>query len=238
MGWCAVNGDGPGEHAPDPGEAATVADVAEARGGVRPESAVERFDVPGWGYEGPAPVRCPRCAGQLHALRRLYDGPEQKPDGQPSYLVAVICPACPRTFTLRDLRQRSYVALMGREPSSTDTVQVPGNVNAGRTSSAGRPAAAAWMGWWHDCDLPPPGELSIREISAPADQVYEVAAELLGGHGRQHSRSGPAESPLPAVVDERCLLHWCKITDPHAEVPVCPAGTNVRVILPLGQEFD
>jgi helicase len=97
------------------GDSATVADVADARWGVRPESAVERFDAPGWWYEEPAPVRCPRCEGQLHALRKLYDGPNQKPDGQPSYLVAVVCPACPATFTLRDLGQRSYAALMGRE---------------------------------------------------------------------------------------------------------------------------
>ena len=71
----------------------SVAGIAQARWGVRPVPASERFEVPGWWYEEPSPLPCPKCAGQLHALRKLYDGPNRKPDDKPSFLVAVVCPA-------------------------------------------------------------------------------------------------------------------------------------------------
>jgi hypothetical protein len=56
----------------------------------------------------------------------LYDGPNRKPGDKPSYMVAVACPGCPATFTLRDLGLRSYSALMGDEPSKRSGVAPPG----------------------------------------------------------------------------------------------------------------
>lgn len=188
-----------------------MVDVAEVRWGVRPEPASERFEVPGWWYEEPAPLPCPTCAGELHALRKRYDGLNRKQDDKPSFLVAVVCPACPATFTLRDLGvgQRSHTALMGRDAA---TKPRPRPADA-QTASARRPA------------------------SIPADHAPEFLAELLGQPGTQVIAGNLGPPPQSSTVVERRLLHWCKITDPDAPVPAQPAGIDVRVLLPLASEF-
>lgn len=204
---------------------ATVADVAETRWGVRPASASERFDVGGWWYEQPAALPCPRCGGELHALRKVYDGPNRQPD-KLSFLVAVVCPACPASFTLRDLGQRSYATLVGGDKA---TKPRPAKQPPGSSPKSARPHE------WFDCDVEP-GELRVREISIPADRVHEYAAALLNGHGS----CMPVDSWVspPAAAVERRLLYWCKISRPDAAVPRQPAGVDVRVLLPLGPEFS
>jgi ATP-dependent DNA helicase len=213
----------------------TVAGIADARWGVRPEPASERFEVPGWWYEESAPLPCPTCAGELHALRKRYDGPNRKQDDKPSFLVAVVCPACPATFTLRDLGQRSYAALMGRD-APTKSRSRPSDA---QTASARRPAsisppASTSPRRFLDCDVAP-GGVQVRTI--PADQGPGFLAELLGEPAARVIAGNLGPPPQPATVVERRLLHWCKITDPDAPVPAPPAGTDVRVVLPLAPEF-
>ncbi|MGH3888793.1 MAG: DEAD/DEAH box helicase [Pseudonocardiaceae bacterium] len=213
----------------------TVAGIADARWAVRPEPASERFEVPGWWYEEPAPLPCPTCAGELHALRKLYEGPNRTQDDKPSFLVAVICPGCPATFTLRDLGQRSYAALMGREAA---TKPRPRRSDA-QTASARRPAeesppASTSPRRWLDCDVAPGG---VRVRTIPADHVHEFVAELLGQPGTRVIAGNLVASPQPVTVVEQRLLHWCKITDPAAPVPAQPAGVDVRLLLPLAPEF-
>jgi helicase len=223
----------------DAGVPATVADVAEARWGVRPEPAAERFTVPGWWYEESTAVPCPRCAGELHALRKLYDGPNRKPD-EPTFLVAVVCPSCPATFTLRDLGQRSYKALMGEEPVKKESR--PRRLGIRRPDAAVESAAtslskaSATEPRWLDCDVPP-GEMRIRPITIPADRVHEYVEELLSPRHAPAMFDRDRVSPREPEVVEKRLLHWRKITDPAAPVSPPPAGVDVRVLLPLAPEF-
>jgi len=213
----------------------TVAGIADARWGVRPEPASERFEVPGWWYEEPAPLPCPTCAGELHALRKRYEGPNRKQDDKPSFLVAVVCPACPATFTLRDLGQRSYAALMGREaPTKPRSRPSDAQAASARRPASISPPASTSPRRFVDCDVAP-GGVQVRTI--PADQGPGFLAELLGEPAARVIAGNLGPPPQPATVVERRLLHWCKITDPDAPVPAPPAGTDVRVVLPLAPEF-
>jgi len=221
-------------------EDTSVAGIADARWGVQPELAHERFNVPGWWYEEPAPLPCPQCRGRLHALRKLYDGPNRKPGDKPSFLVAVVCPSCPTTFTLRDLKQRSYAALMGREPakpSGSDHADPPWLATERTAASPRTVPAVPLVRSWMDCDVPP-GEMRVRQIYVPADRVYEFATEWLSGPGPGmfvRDRVPPLE---PASIVEQRLLYWCKITYPKASISSQPAGVDVRVLLPLAPEFS
>ncbi len=52
---------------------------------------------------------------------------------------------------------------------------------------------------------------------------------------------GTRTRPKPGVTGDgagRPLLHWVKTTDPAMRVPRQPPGTDARVILPSGSEFD
>ena len=86
----------------------SVAGVAFARWGVRPEPAMARYAEPGWQHS-PMPVErpCPRCDGQLHGLYRSH--PHK---GRQQLQAAVVCPTCPASFTLREL-QLSQRAVLG-----------------------------------------------------------------------------------------------------------------------------
>ncbi len=222
---------GPASAAPlsDRRSSGTVAEVAQARWGVRPGPASERFSAPGWWYEEPAPLPCPACDGQLHALRKVYDGPKSKPGGKPSLLVAVVCPACPATFTLRDLDLRSYAALMGGQttPQSPHSDRADAaRIHPGRSSAATSSSV--------DCDVPP-GEMRVRTIRVPASRAREFATELLAGAGPE--MFSPRRMPQPAAELEPRLLHWCKLTNPDVVVPTRPDGVDVRVLLPLAPKF-
>jgi helicase len=156
----------------------TVVGIADARWGVRPQPATKRFTEPGWSYEEPAPLPCPTCAGELHALRKRYDGPNRTQDDKPSFLVAVVCAACPATFTLRDLGQRSYAVLMGREvatkPRSRRSDAQP--ASARRSGAISLPVSTSPRRWL-DCDVAP-GDVRVRMI--PAEHAHEFFTELLG----------------------------------------------------------
>lgn len=81
----------------------TVGQVVLARWGVRLGGMLGRFAEPGWSYEEPVARPCPRCGGALFSLRKPYDW-----DGRQYRYVALVCPACPASFTLADLGVRHY----------------------------------------------------------------------------------------------------------------------------------
>lgn len=165
----------------------TVAGIADARWGVRPQPATKRFTELGWFYEEVAPRPCSQCGGPLHTLRKPYES-----GGKQYRYLALVCPTCPATLTLADLGVKTYEQLL-KPPSANHTA-----------------ATTAY---------PAPSPTSAADST-----VTRRSAEI-------------SPPPQPATVVEQRLLHWCKITDPAAPVPVQPAGVDVRVLLPLAEEF-
>lgn len=86
----------------------SVAGLSEAKWGVRPEPAIARYAEPGWQWS-PLPLerRCPRCQGELHGLYRAHPN-----RGKQQLQAAVVCGACPASFTLREL-QLAQKAVLG-----------------------------------------------------------------------------------------------------------------------------
>ena len=116
----------------------TVADLAEQLWHVRPESAIERFDQPGWSYEQQVDVVCPRCASVLHTLRKPYESA-----GKIYRYVAIVCPRCPATFTLPDLGLKVHADLIARAPATTPAAHTPATAStAGKMRGGENPCAA------------------------------------------------------------------------------------------------
>jgi len=65
--------------------------------------------MPGWSYESMVDVVCPRCHGALHTMRKPYESA-----GKTYRYVAVVCPACPASFTLPDLGLKTHSDLLAR----------------------------------------------------------------------------------------------------------------------------
>lgn len=80
----------------------TVAELAEAKWGVRPSPAVARFGEPGWEFEQTIPDSCPSCSSALHLLGKPYVS-----GGKPFRYAAFVCTECVRSFTLQDLGHHS-----------------------------------------------------------------------------------------------------------------------------------
>ncbi len=194
--------------APPPPPDTTVEGVVQQRWGVRLSTTARWFDQPGWFYEAESPRSCPACHQPLHALRKVYDGPNVQPGKKAGHLVAVVCPACPAAYRLRDLDLRTYTQLM-----------TPPETPPHRKFDL-------------DCDVPP-GELRIRTIRTHEVDAYLEA--LLNQPGaRVIAHGGPPVDPRE--VESR-LLHWIKTTDPHTAVPRHAPEVDVRVLLPLAPEF-
>ncbi len=208
----------------------SVAGIAQARWGVRPQPANTRFTEPGWSYAEVAPRPCSQCGGLLHTLRKPYES-----GGKQYRYVALVCPLCPATLTLADLGVKTYEQLH-KLPSASNTAPAP----TYRAPSLGLAADSTVTSprQWLDCDAAPGGG-RVRTI--PAEHVHECVAALLGQPETRVSDGdldGDLGSPPPpAIVVERRLLHWCKIADPDTPVPAQPAGADVRVLLPLAPEF-
>jgi helicase len=349
----------------------SVADVAEARWGVRPESAIERFDLPGWVYEQQVETTCPRCQGVLHSLRKSYES-----GGRTYRYVAVVCPGCPASFTLTDLGMTTSAELLAHHPArvqaSGDDRAAP-EVVVGDTSVGGvaygmwgvRPPLAvarySQPGWryLHETEVPCahchtlvhalyriyqqlgqprvqaalvcpacPATFTTRQLKVSRGLVLgDLRADIVAAQpatnppqpgsdtpglsprpstpaGRRRGqprptapgtppRSVPATgttlsagpptssrptqpgvqirpvraSTIPALAaavtsaapapardrrtglgptravtvtppTEQRLLHWCKTTDPEFTLPNLPTGTDIRVLLPAGAAFD
>lgn len=151
----------------------TIGELAYLRWGVRPQPASERFETPGWWYEGTSPQFCPACSGALHAFRKKYDGPKREPGRKRGHLVAVVCPACPASYQLRDLGICSFALFMTPPKSNGNTVPAGFDL----------------------CDVPP-GGVSIRTIRADQVSGYLTALLLKTGTPDGMEASPPAELRL------------------------------------------
>lgn len=148
----------------------SVTGIADLRWDVRPQLATARFAEPGWYYEEVAPRPCAECGGVLHTLRKPYES-----GGKQYRYVALVCPACPATFTLADLGVKTYEQLT-KSPSSPRQ--------------------------WLDCDIAPGG---VRVRAIPASQVPEFLAELCDQPGARVIAGNVAPPQPPAAVERRLL---------------------------------
>ena len=90
----------------------SVAQVVWGRWQVRPALAQARFAEPGWSYQEQVVRPCPRCGGPLYSLRKPYESA-----GRTYRYVALVCPACPATFTLADVGAKKYDDVMKPLPA-------------------------------------------------------------------------------------------------------------------------
>ncbi len=174
----------------------SVAGVVEARWGVRPEPAIARYAEPGWQLS-PVPVdrRCPRCGGELHGLYRAH------PDrGRQQLQAAVVCPTCPASFTLRELKlaQRSVLGDLRPDAVSRRLAEDAQLEALARSSRAVRRPAA---------DRP-------RTAPAPAPTPTPTA----GNPATRQDRPAPAPQDAPARTSGK----------PPAPTPQDPAGSALR----------
>jgi len=227
------------------GDTGTVQQVASARWGVQPAPAIARFAEAGWSYEEPVVRPCPRCAGPLHSLRKPYVSA-----GKTYRYVALVCPACPASFTLADVGAKVYGDVM--KPLAGDAAgPVPSPVadgGSGSTLSGGvrnlmravgrrlRPGPAPDDGY---VVLSPLAEETLtvagrQVIVGPAEHACGddlstgVNIRVIAAGGWPGVTASPP--PPPRVVAERAL-HWVKLTDPTAWRGA-PTGADVRVLLP------
>lgn len=112
------------------GDKDSVEGLAFERWGVRPAPAHGRFAEPGWSYAEPVARSCPRCVGTLHSFRKPYVR-----SGRTQRYVALVCPACPASFTLADLGAKTY-----------DEVKQASGRQRARKTPAGSPAGVGVRG--------------------------------------------------------------------------------------------
>jgi hypothetical protein len=138
----------------------SVAGIALSMWGVRPGLVTVRFSLPGWRYLRQTDMACPACRGLLHVLYRVYTQL-----GRSRVQAALVCPACPATYTTRELKVTRR-ALLGdlragieasanvsaspsqapQQPGGNGTApptrdRPPGPVSPGRASTAMTPTA-------------------------------------------------------------------------------------------------
>ncbi|WP_424185071.1 DEAD/DEAH box helicase [Actinokineospora sp. G85] len=191
----------------------TIDALVRQRWGVDLRALPRWFDTPGWWYEGASTRGCPECAKPLHAFRKIYDGPNRKPGKKAGHLVAVVCPACPAAHRLRDLGLRTFEQFMAPEEPAAPT------------------AGSEQRGF--GCEVEP-GEVRVRAIRGR--DVDRYIAQLFGKPGARVIASG--NGGLGTEEVEHRLLHWVKTTNPRTRIPRQPPSADVRVLLPLGPEFD
>jgi helicase len=198
------------EGALEAGAGATVPELVLQRWGARlEEAALARFAEPGWTYQEQIPHRpCPACAGTLHSLRKPYESA-----GRTYRYVAVVCPSCPRAYTLADLGVKTYDKLLAhpRLPAPTPP------------AAPALPAPTLPLG---PCPDGPGATVTATSAPAPAAR-WEPA-----------DPRWPRDLAMPTSREQRRLL-WCKVTDPawRPAPAALAAAEDVRVILPEGDAF-
>jgi helicase len=209
----------PGRDAQPKREDSTVADVMQARWGVRPPLAAPRLGEPGWSYEEPVPAECPRCGKPLHCLRKPYESA-----GKQYRYVALVCPGCPAAFTLPDLGFKTYQDMMGsaRKPRAR---RAPQPVQGGQPKSPQMDGQAG---------LP---KARLQPITADRADAY--LRELLS-RPRSRARGLPevVGSPGRAVARQDRRLCWVKLGHPGETLPEPQPGVDLRVLLPDDAAFD
>ncbi|GII60003.1 hypothetical protein Skr01_00880 [Sphaerisporangium krabiense] len=199
----------------------TVAGVAQWMWGVRPSLAVARFALPGWRYLRQTDLCCPTCDGALHGMTRAY-----QVEGARRAEFAVVCPACPATFTLQHLR-------ISRRPVLGDLPVDAPFEDPGAALAAG-PAPGPAAAGHDDAPAPPPGS---QVAAIRAGRMLGLLPHLSPHQGSGARDAKPSQEITEQPPAEHRLLHWCKITNPRWTLPPLPPGTDVRVILPDGPEF-
>ncbi|MFE9479256.1 DEAD/DEAH box helicase [Streptomyces spororaveus] len=192
---------------------ATVGELVRQRWGTVLEEAdaLPRFREPGWSYQEEVPRPCPDCGTPLHSLRRPYESA-----GRQYRYVAVVCPACPRAYTLADLGVKTYDKL-----TALPTARRAG-LPAARDATATLAAAA----------------VAVVTGTAAGSRVGLLAPPAPSGD-RRSGPGWPPDLPLPAETERRALL-WCKVTDPgwRPSEQALAAAEDIRVITPTGPGFD
>lgn len=184
-----------------------------------------RFKEPGWSYQEEVSRLCPECGTSLHSLRRPYESA-----GRQYRYVAVVCPACPRAYTLADLGVKTYDKL----------IALPRARGAVTTPAASTPSASVTPD-----RSPVPGPTTGLRLgpcpSGPGMTVTAIGPIAPGGAAptRQPAPSWPPDLPLPTETEKRALL-WCKVTDPgwRPSDQALKAAEDIRVITPPGSDFD
>ncbi|MFB7620780.1 DEAD/DEAH box helicase [Kitasatospora sp. NPDC056181] len=200
----------------------TVPQLVEQRWGsaLPTEGLLLRFTEPGWSYQEQVPRPCPDCGEPLHSLRRPYES-----GGRQYRYVAVVCPTCPRAYTLADLGVKTYDKLL--RPAGAAPAPVP----AQRTMTT-RTAARILAGL-------EPGP--CPEGGGPAVTVTPVTPWRPPGFPARPNPAPdwPEDLPRPTQPETRALW-WGKLTDPARPLPEAAlrAADDARVILPAGEDFD
>jgi helicase len=169
-------------------EASTVADIMQARWGVRPPLAVPRLAQPGWSYEEPVPAECPRCRTPLHCLRRPYESA-----GKQYRYIALVCPSCPAAFTLPDLGYKTYQDMMKSAGSRTRPAPQPEQGRQPESPQtdgpAGRPKARRdqrlfWVKLGHPGETPlePQRGVDLR-VLLPDDTAFDQVRSRMATRG-------------------------------------------------------
>ncbi|MCH0542671.1 DEAD/DEAH box helicase [Streptomyces sp. MUM 203J] len=185
--------------APTDADGPTVGELVRERWGIVLEGELkERFALGGWSYQEQVPRDCPACGRALHSLRRPYES-----GGRLYRYVAVVCPSCPRAYTLADLGVKTYDKLCAPARSA---------VPAPRKAVLAPPPRPAWPS-----DLTPPPEAEPRalywcKVTDPAWRP-SVAAVEAADDVRVILPDGPAFDAVRDELDRldvpfRSIRHW------------------------------
>ncbi|WP_131736252.1 DEAD/DEAH box helicase [Actinomadura roseirufa] len=193
----------------------SVEQLAYVRWGVRPKPASARFEEPGWSYGENVAVTCPECGGGLFSFRKPYVSA-----GKEYQHVALICRACPASFTLGDVGLKRYREALERRPRPRPAV-----------------AAPSFSPPWEERD--DPGRQGLRVTAIHEGRLDEYVRSLLGRSGTRVVASDDRALDLTGQIEARedRLLRWVKLNDPHEPVPQGGPGLDVRVLLPDDDSF-
>ncbi|MBW4718000.1 DEAD/DEAH box helicase [Saccharothrix obliqua] len=222
----------------------SVAGVVEARWGVRPEPAIARYAEPGW-QVSPIPVEkpCPRCSGALHGLYRAH--PHR---GKQQLQAAVVCVACPRSFTLRELHLSQRTVLGELRPDAVarraaEDAQLAALARESTEDTSGTvepPSTAADQSTADEGESEPVVERPAEVVRPRRVSTAVMAARIrsvLAGSDTVPAAAGDEPPELPAALVEPVgPIWWCKTVDPTVKPP--PGVEGGRVIMPDRPEFD
>ncbi|MFG2697204.1 DEAD/DEAH box helicase [Kitasatospora sp. NPDC048407] len=184
----------------------------------------ERFTEPGWTYQEQVPRPCPDCEGPLHSLRRPYESA-----GRQYRYTALVCPTCPRAFTLADLGVKTYDKLLRDTPARTRPAGRP------KATPAPRPAPeAAWGRLLPFPAAPCPAPTRPGPTVTPLRPPHPAGA----APAATPALAWPEDLPLPAQPETRALW-WAKLTDPGLVPPelLLRSCEDARAIIPAGEEY-
>ncbi|WP_459651503.1 DEAD/DEAH box helicase [Kitasatospora sp. Ki12] len=188
------------------------------------EGMLQRFTEPGWTYQEQLARPCPTCDQPLHSLRRPYESA-----GRQYRYVAIVCPACPRTYTLADLGAKTYDKLLRTEPTAAPTAPAPRRAKAAPTATVR--AAVRLMAGLDTDHCPARSGVTVTAIRLPHPSREPVPAP--------EGPAWPDDLPLPAQKETRALW-WGKITNPSRNLPeqAMRAAADARAIVPAGERFE